>query len=243
VIHTIDDVHHVFDIGEDVPTRMMGAGGRFKYDDDATTPNTEFIVMDWKVPIIFGSRNLPYVDEKGNKKGTSVYRRFGRGFRFSNIIKCEGGFFAVSRGGGAVYDNDGKQTEKIPGDGGRGHMRNWLEAVKSRKVEHLRADVLGGHLSAVMLHTGNISYRVGKRVGVEQVSAEIKGIEEAEETWKQTIDHLKRNGVDLEKERPVLGPWLTFDPKSERFTGEAAEAANALVKESYRPPFTIEGRV
>ncbi len=243
VIHTIDDVHHVLDIGEDVPVEMMGAGGRFKYDDDATTPNTEIIVMKWKVPIIFGSRNLPYVDEKGNKKGTSVYRRFGRGFRFTNLIKCENGFFAVSRGGGAVYDNDGKQTEKIKGDGGSGHMRNWLDAVKSRKVEDLRADVLGGHLSSVMLHTGNISCRIGRRVDAGQVTEAVDGIEEAEETWKQTVDHLKRNGVDLEKERPTLGPWLTFDPKTERFTGESAEIANLLVKEPYRPPFTIEGRV
>lgn len=244
VIHTIDDVHHVLQIGGDVPRRMMAVGGRFKYDDDANTPNTEFIIMDWKVPIIFGSRNLPYVDPKtGKPKGTAVYRRFGRSFRFTNLIKCENGFFAVSRGGGAVYDNDGKQVEKIKGDGGGGHMQNWIDAVRSRKVEDLRGDVLGAHLSSVMLHTGNISYRIGKRVDVSEVAKAVKGGEESEETWKQTLDHLKRNGVDLAAEKPILGPWLTFDPKTERFTGDHAAQANALVKESYRPPYVIRDRV
>jgi hypothetical protein len=244
VIHTIDDVHHVLDIGEAVPARMMGVGGRFQYDDDATTPNTEIIVMKWKVPIIFGSRNLPYVDRKsGRKGGTAVYERFGRRFRFSNIIKCEGGYFAVSRGGGGVYDNDGRRTEKITGDGGARHARNWIEAVRSRRARDLTADVLGGHLSAVMLHTGSISFRVGERVGVGQVAGALEGIEEAEEAWKQTVDHLERNGLNLAKERPILGPWLTFDPKRERFTGEAADAANALVKESYREPFVVPEEV
>jgi len=244
VIHTIDDVHHVLRIGEDVPVRMMGCGGRFKYNDDANTPNTEFIVMDWKVPIIFGSRNLPFIDPKtGKAKGTSVYTRFGRSFRFTNLVKCEGGFFAVSRGGGGVYDNDGKQIEKIKGDGGAGHMGNWIQAVKSRNHQDLRGDVLGGHLSSVMLHTGNISCRIGEPVGVGQVASAVKGNAEAEETWKQTLDHLKQNGVDLAKERPILGPWLTFDPKTERFTGDHAAKANTLVKESYRAPFVIPDEV
>ncbi|MEX0741824.1 MAG: Gfo/Idh/MocA family oxidoreductase, partial [Phycisphaeraceae bacterium] len=53
VIHVVDDIHHLLQMGDDVPTRMMSVGGRFKYDDDANTPNTQMILMDWKVPIIF----------------------------------------------------------------------------------------------------------------------------------------------------------------------------------------------
>lgn len=244
VIHTIDDVHHVLQIGEDIPTRMMAAGGRFKYDDDANTPNTEFILMDWKVPIIFGSRNLPHVDpDSGEERGTAVYRRFGKGFRFTNLIKCEGGFFAVSRGGGDMFDNDGKRIEKIEGDGGGSHMGNWLDAVRSRQVEELRADVLGGHLSSVMLHTGNNSYRVGKPADANAVTSSVSEYEEGRETWEQMGEHLRNNGVDLSEEQPVLGPWLTFDRESEKFTGDHADAANALVREDYRSSFAIRDNV
>ncbi len=244
VIHVIDDVHHVLQLNEDVPRRMMAVGGRFAYDDDANTPNTEFIVMEGKVPIVFGSRNMPFVHPKtGKKGGTSVYSRFGKNFRFTNLIKCENGFFAVSRGGGGIYDNDGNRVRQIRGDGGGKHMGNFFEAVRSRSIENLHGDIEQGHLGCVLLHTGNISYLIGKPASCDDVSKAVSGTEEAEETWKQTMDHLKRNGVDLAKEKPTLGPWLTYDPKTERFTGDHADEANALVKEDYREPFVIPEKV
>src|SRR6185295_13596729 len=42
---------------------------------------------------------------------------------------------------------------------------------------------------------------------------------------------------------PTLGPWLTFDPKSERFTGTLSEEANKLVKREYRAPYVIPDQV
>jgi len=244
VIHVIDDVHHIMQMNEDVPTQMMAVGGRFLYDDDANTPNTEFIIMKWKVPIIFGSRNLPYVDPKTKKKkGTSIYKRLGKSFRFDNIVKCENGFFTMSRGGGGVYDNEGKRTHQIKGNGGSGHMKNFYHAVKSRKHEDLNADVEQGHWGCTLLHSGNISYRIGKPSGVDDISKAVCESEEGKETWKQTQEHLIANGVDLKVEKPILGPWLTFDPKAEKFTGDHADEANKLVKEDYREPYVIPDQV
>ncbi|MEM7393987.1 MAG: Gfo/Idh/MocA family oxidoreductase, partial [Verrucomicrobiota bacterium] len=244
VIHVIDDVHHVMRMNNDIPVRAMAVGGRFKYDDDANTPNTEFIILDWKVPIIFGSRNMPHVDTRtGKKGGTSVYRRLGKSFRFTNLIKCENGFFAVTRGGGKVYNNDGSLYKQIRGDGGGGHMKNFFEAVKSRNHENLNSDVEQGHLGCLMLHTGNISYMIGKKADSEKVAEACGGHEEHKSTWESTLEHLKANGVDLGVEKPTLGPWLTFDPKTERFTGDHAEEANALVKEKYRDPYVIPEQV
>ena len=36
-----------------------------------------------------------------------------------------------------------------------------------------------------------------------------------------------------------VGPWLTFDPKTERHTGDQAEAANALLKDPNRRGFEV----
>jgi predicted dehydrogenase len=244
VIHNIDDVHHVLQMNDNVPKRVMAVGGRFQYKDDANTPNTLFFVFDWKVPIIASSRNLPHVNPKTKKKGgTSVYERFNNKFRFTNIVKCENGFFAVTRGGGNIYDNEGKKVEQIKGDGGGGHMKNFVAAVKSRKHEDLNADVEQGHLGCMLLHTGSISYRVGKPSSCEDVAKVVEGGEEAKSTWEATKAHLEENGVDLGKEKPILGPWLTFDPKNEKFTGDHADDANALVKEDYRAPFEIPDKV
>jgi len=244
VIHNIDDVHHVLQLNENVPTRMMAFGGRFGYDDDANTPNTEVIVMDGKVPIIASSRNLPLIHPKtGKAVGPSVYRRFDKGLRFTTLVKCEGGFFAVTRGGGKVYDNDGNTIKSITGNGGSGHMRNWVDAIKSRNREDLNADIEQGHLGCVLLHTGNISYQIGQQTSCDDVSKSVAGIEEAGSIWDDTREHLKSNGIDLSKERPTLGPWLTFDPTQERFTGEHADAANVLVKERYRKEFSLPEKV
>ena len=244
VIHNIDDVHHVLQLNDDVPTRMMAFGGRFGYKDDANTPNTEVIVLDGKVPIIASNRNLPLINPTtGKAVGDSVYRRFGKGLRFTTLVKCEGGFFAVTRGGGKVYDNDGKTIKQIKGNGGGGHMKNWVAAIKSRNKDDLNAEIEQGHLGCLLLHTGNISYQVGQPASCDAVSKQVAGIEEAESIWGDTIEHLKSNNIDLAKERPTLGPWLTFDPKQERFTGEHADAANALVKEDYRKEFSIPEKV
>ena len=244
VIHNIDDVHHVLQLNDNVPTRMMAFGGRFGYNDDANTPNTEVLVLDGKVPIIASSRNLPMIHPKtGKAVGASVYRRLGKGFRFTTLIKCEGGFFAVTRNGGKVYDDDGKTIKQITGNGGGGHMKNWVDAVKSRNREDLNAEIEQGHLGCLLLHTGNISYRIGQQASCDAVTKQVAGTEEAESIWENTMDHLKSHNIDLAKEQPTLGPWLTFEPKQERFSGEHAEAANALVKEHYRTEFSIPDQV
>ncbi len=244
VIHLIDDIHHVMRMNDNYPTRAMAVGGRFRYDDDANAPNTELIIMDWKVPILFDCRNLPAVDPTtGEIKGSDIYRRFGHQTSCDNLIKCEGGFYAVRRSSGEVYDNAGKCIEKIAGDGGAAHMGNWLEAIRSRDVSHLRADIEQGHFSSAILHIGNNSYRVGKPADASQVADAIGNGEEQAETWRQTLEHLRCNGVDFAREPATLGPSLTFDRNSERFVGEQADAANALVKDTYREPFVIPDEV
>jgi len=244
VIHNVDDIHHVLQL-KTLPTRAMAVGGRFGFDDDAQTPNTLFTWLEGgTIPIVMESRNLPLRKVKKGKRGTtSIYNRFNRKHRFTNIIKCEGGFFAVTRGGGGVYDNNGKLIRRIKGDSGAGHAENFISAVRSRKVSDLNADILGGHLSAAMVHMGNISYRVGKATGVDQVRDRVKGGIEAKETFKQMLSHVKANGLDINKEKLILGPWLTFNDKTERFTGEHAAEANKYVREDYREQYGIKDEV
>ncbi len=37
----------------------------------------------------------------------------------------------------------------------------------------------------------------------------------------------------------TVGPWLTFDPKTERHTGDYATEANELLKDANRPGFQV----
>ncbi|MBL7224352.1 MAG: Gfo/Idh/MocA family oxidoreductase [Candidatus Brocadiae bacterium] len=238
--HLTDDVRHLLD-WDDVPQRIMSVGGRFGWDDDGETPNTHFaVMMRGGLPVIVGFRSLPF---SKTKKATAVYRRFGKGLRFTNLVKCEGGFYTVTRGGGYAYDNDGKKIKQYDGDGGRGHTANLIKAVRSRKVGDLNADVELGHYSAIMCHMANISHRIGTGATADEIGDRLEGCEEGLETLKQAVKHLGANEIDLAKQKPTLGPWLTYDFKAERFTGDMADKANALVKGTYRAPFVVPDTV
>ena len=55
------------------------------------------------------------------------------------------------------------------------------------------------------------------------------------------MHEMMSKGIGLPKEGAeyVVGPWLTFDPKTERFTGDHAREANVLVKDKNRKGFQV----
>lgn len=240
--HNADDMRHLLGM-KDVPTRVMSVGGRFIWNDDGETPNTHFCYYDYPVPMILETRDLPY--DKGNRsrRGVSFFRRFGQNVKFTNIVKCEHGFYNVTRGGGFAFDNDGKRIRQFKGDGGGDHAANFIQAVRSRKVSDLRADIFEGHQASVMVHQANIAYRVGRAATEEKIRDQVKNQEEALETLNQVVKHLRDNEVDLTKEKAILSPWLTYDLATERFVGDHANQANQLVKDAYRTPFVVRENV
>ncbi len=155
------------------------------------------------------------------------------------VIQCEHGYFAGGRGGGWTYDNDGKKIKQFAGDGGWGHMTNFLNTMRSRRVSDLKADVLEGHITACMIHAADISYRLGQRRSVDEIRQTIAGNDLLMESFDRLQQHLRANEVDL-RQRPVaLGPMLTFDTERERFVGDHSDYANMFVTRNYRPPFVV----
>jgi hypothetical protein len=228
-IHYIDICRWI--AGENkLPPRAVSVGGRFGYVDDA---DTQIVYLDYEpVPILFELRNLPRV------KGDSAMDNY-RGVRYGVIVDCEDGYLA----GGWAYDWNGKKIKQFHLTEGQGHHENFIEAVRSRKVSDLNADVQEGYLSAALCHMGNISHRLGKEASREDIVERIGGNKDLAESFERFQDHLLVNGVDLKQTPRILGPWLTMDPQAERFTGEFADEANKLVRGSYRDPFVVPERV
>jgi hypothetical protein len=54
---------------------------------------------------------------------------------------------------------------------------------------------------------------------------------------------LSLHEVDLGKTPMTLGPWLTIDSGTERFTGESSNEANMYLSRNYRAPFTVPADV
>ena len=244
-IHQMDVARWALGESELSP-RILSVGGRVGYRDDGTTPNTMVVFHDYeRAPLIFEVRGLPSVE---NPSKMDSYR----GASIGVIVDCEQGSFVIpSYSDVLVYDQDGKQIKKF--DGGASHYENFINAVRSRKHSDLNADVLEGHLSSALCHTGNISYLLGKPQSPEAIRDAVKGDADLAEVFGRMEEHLAGNKVDISFERALfqnktsdsmplsLGAVLTMDPKTERFTGN--RKANQLLTRDYRKPFVVPEKV
>lgn len=240
--HVLDDCRWTTGVATMAP-RIVSLGGRFGYDDDGQTPNTIISLFDYDAfPIIYEIRALPRAKSEKvdtyqgiTSRGMDRYR----GINFGMIIQCEHGYFSGGRGGGWTYDNDGKKIKQFAGDGGGGHMTNFLNTMRSRRVSDLKADVLEGHITASMIHSADISYRLAQREPVEQVKKKVQGNDLLAESFDRLLQHLQANEIDLARNPVALGPMLNFDIESEKFVGKDSYDANMFLSRNYRPPFVV----
>jgi predicted dehydrogenase len=240
--HVLDDCRWTTGVAKTAP-RVISIGGRFGYDDDGQTPNTIISLFDYKdFPIIYEIRALPRaksdrvdVYQVITSRGMDRYR----GVNFGMVIQCEHGYFSGGRGGGWTYDNGGKKIKQFPGDGGAGHMTNFLNAMRSRRVSDLKADVLEGHITACMVHSADISYRLAYRKSVDDIKKAVDSNDVLAESFERLLQHLKANQIDLGRNPIAVGPMLTFDTESEKFVGADSYYANMFLSRNYRPPFVV----
>lgn len=239
-------------LGEmELSSSVWSVGGRLGYEDDGETANTQIIYHGYeKAPLIFEVRGLT---EATDSKNMDKLMQTSRGVKFQPkpgkdgkegvngagvgvIVECEGGTVVVPNYTGAiVFDKDGKEMTKF--EGSEDHFKNFINACRSRRVDDLHADILEGHLSSALCHTGNISHRIGAKEAPEAILEKIKGSKLGIESFERMKEHLARNGVDLAKEMLTLGPVLKMDGKAERFIDH--DAANAMLKDTYREPFVV----
>lgn len=218
-----------------LPRHVISLGGRFGYVDDGQTPNTQILYFDYEpAPVIFEVRGLPKDKSLLTADWNAKAMDSLLGMQIGVIVHCENGYVA----GNKAFDKDGKLIQAFKSSG-PDLERNFIDTVRSRRAGDLVGDILQGHLSAALVHMGNISYRLGKSASPSQIREQIQGRKELAEAFEGFQAHLSNNGIDLDKTPAVLGPMLTMDSASERFTGEFADSANKLVSREYRKPFVV----
>ena len=210
--------------------RVWSVGGRLGYEDDGETANTQIVYHDYeKAPLLFEVRGLPQAKDA---KDMDKYKGAGVGV----IVECEGGYVVVpSYSNATAYDKDGKMIKEWKG--AEDHFKNFILACRSRRMEDLNADILEGHLSSALCHTGNISYRLGQQSDPDAILEQVKGDRFAQESIGRMTEHLAKNDVDIKKDKLTIGPSLKFDPETEKFIDN--DAANALVRPKYREPYVV----
>jgi len=151
-------------LGVDLPTSVVSSGGKYAYDDDQQTPNTELARFDYgKKELVFEVRGLQTGKEADLSKTDSNC--------IGNLFYGSEGWMALDAEGYRIYKgepegklvHEAKYEEPVMTDTAP-HMANFLAAVRSRKYQDLNADVDIGRISADLCHLANISYRRGGRL-------------------------------------------------------------------------------
>ncbi len=232
-IHQMDIARWI--LGEpEVSPRVISVGGRLGYEDDAVTPNTQIVFHDYKnAPLIFEVRGLP------SGRDASAMDDY-HGASIGVVVDCEGGSMVIpSYTKAIVYDKAGKEIKTY--EEGGNHFENFIQVVRSRKAADLHADILEGHISAALVHTGNISHRLGKPMSPEEIRHAAKADSDLAESLGRMEEHLGANKADLHQTPLMLGEVLKMNPKTERFTN--SRAANHLLTREYRKPFVVPEKV
>jgi predicted dehydrogenase len=179
----------------DYPIEVASLGGRYRYEDDQETPDTNLVTLQFT-----GRKTATW-------EGLSCNRfADGRGDR-GTIAQFHGenGSLAISDDGYKVFDIKGKE---IPDAGGErretnyrqyldntnaNHLGNFFAAI--RDGEKLNCDIKEGHKSTMLCHLGNIAYRVGRSLRcrpqdgqiVDDVAASRHWSREYEKGWEPKV--------------------------------------------------------
>ena len=156
-------------IGKELPVKISSAGGRYGYEDQGETPNTQSVSLtyeDGKI-LVFETRGR-YTNDEG-------------GVMIGDLFYGSKGWLAIKNTGGPYDLYLGRDKEPEPRQEGQGenHFANFIKAVRSRNYKDLNADVRDGVLSADLCHLGNIAFRLGRTLEFDPKTETFPGDDEA----------------------------------------------------------------
>ena len=156
------------------PRSVSSPGGKFVWNDDQETPNTQqahFLFESGE--IVFDVRNLSSPNEGGSPLQGSNY--------VGNIFFGDQGYMVVDPLGFRIHLGDEREKtheearhEERVWDP-RPHMENFMHAVRTRNQYALNADIQVGAAAAELCHLANISYRCQQQLHLDSATGRFVG--------------------------------------------------------------------
>ena len=174
-------------MGLDYPVRVTSAGGRYHYNDDWETPDTQVITMDFE-----GEKSIAW---EGRSCNGRTIEGSGRGVVFYGK---DGSIVTTGDNAYAVYSLDNELIKEVkdeetstntldttgPGDRlDTYHIVNFMDSIKNNKRPN--ADIETGHKSVLLCQLGNIAQRTGRVLNCSQENGHILNDEEAMALWSR----------------------------------------------------------
>ncbi|QNF31517.1 Gfo/Idh/MocA family oxidoreductase [Adhaeribacter swui] len=173
-------------LGVDYPTRVTSAGGRYRYQDDWQTPDTQVITLEFnnKTSMVWEGRSCNGRTIEGNSAGVMFYGENG-----SLLIESGNSYI--------IYDLQNKVVKEVKNDmeiDARNvadpaqeldafHIRNFFDGI--RQGAKVNSDILSGHQSTLLMQLGNIALRTGHTLNINPENGHIINDNEAMKLWSR----------------------------------------------------------
>ena len=185
--HMIDLLRWGLDV--DYPVRVSSNGGRFRYQDDWETPDTQVINLDFDkgVSMTWEGRSCNGKYIEGTSVGVMFYGEKG------SLLIPSGNAYTIFDLQSKIV-KEVKDEQKIdPRDLANPaeqldalHIKNMFDGIFNGAKLH--SDVDSGHKSTLLVQLGNISQRVGHSLNIDPKSGHIVGDKEANKLWSRSYE-------------------------------------------------------
>ncbi|HEX6224245.1 MAG TPA: Gfo/Idh/MocA family oxidoreductase [Chryseolinea sp.] len=172
----------------DYPTKVFSTGGRYQYQDDWETPDTQIATFDFA-----GGKTIAWEGRSCNQRSIND---MGSGVSFHG----EHGTLELHNNAYKIYDNKGKElpttaqtptdqviTQTGPGfDLDKDHFANFFDCIETGKTPtSVYSDC---YKSVLLCHLANISYRTGRALHCDTSNGKIKNDPEAMKLWARDYE-------------------------------------------------------
>ncbi|AMV20895.1 Gfo/Idh/MocA family protein [Planctomyces sp. SH-PL14] len=171
-VHSIDISRWA--LGVDLPTKVLSAGGRYRFKDDQQTPDTQTVTYE------FGDAgSITWEGLSCNKHAKGFVHVYG-----------EAGSMEIDESGTyRIYDkNDKVIEEKTHKRNDTEHALNLVEAIRNDKPLALNSEILEGHRTTMLCHLGNIAHRTGRTLHCDPATGRIQDDPEAMKYWTRSYE-------------------------------------------------------
>ncbi|MFT4568461.1 MAG: putative dehydrogenase [Saprospiraceae bacterium] len=171
------------------PTKVSSNGGRYRYNDDWETPDTQVINLEFgqDLAMTWEGRSCNGKNIEGSAVGVMFYGEDG------SILIPGGDSYTVFDLKGKVI-REVKATRKIDPRNATSpsehldalHIRNMFDAIQNGTK--LNADIDSGHKSTLLVQLGNIAQRVGNSLNINPQNGHIVRDENAQKLWSRSYE-------------------------------------------------------
>ena len=176
-------------LGVDWPLRVTSNGGRYQFEDDWETPDTQVIGWDYadRKSISWEGRSCNKYPVEGLERGAMVYGTKGA------VLLDTNNYTVFDENKKVVKEvkekSDADLTNTVSSTGMRLdqlHFQNFVGAI--RTGQRLNSPIAEGHKSVAMLHLGNIAWRVGRELHCDPANGHIQKDAEAGKLWQREYE-------------------------------------------------------